>query len=69
MAKRHQGGLWVIRLGTREKGRHFLVDQMSSLQAQFLKDLGFLWGPMANALSLICMLDMLLQCDIYFTIA
>lgn len=33
------------------------------LQAQLLRVLGFLWGPIANVLSLICMLEMLLQCD------
>lgn len=37
---------------------------VSSLQAQLLSVLGFLWGPIANALSLICMLEMLLQRDV-----
>lgn len=51
-------------LGTNGEGRHFVVDKVSSLQAQLLRVLGFLWGPIANILSLICLLEMLLQCDV-----
>lgn len=50
--------------GTRGERRHSVVDRVSSLQAQLLSVLGFLWGPIANALSLICMLEMLLQRDV-----
>lgn len=41
-----------------------VVDKVSSPHAQLLKVLEFLCGPIANVLSLICMLEMLLQCDI-----
>lgn len=51
-------------LGTNGEGRDFVVDKVSSLQAQLLRVLGFLWGPIANVLSLIGMLEMLLQCDV-----
>lgn len=36
---------------------------VSSLQAQLLRVLGFLWGLMPNALSLIYMLEKLWPCD------
>ena len=47
---------WVVgykagkELRTREEGKYFAVDKMSSLQAQLLRGLGFLWEPIANAL-------------------
>lgn len=45
-----------------------VVDKMSLsfLQAQLLKVFGFLQESNANALSLICMLEVLMHCDVSY---
>lgn len=63
-ARRRAGGYKAGKeLGTRGKGRRFVVGKGSSRQAQLLGVLEFLWGLITEALSLICILEMLLQWD------